>query len=64
MALQRLISRGGAFMREQPQHDLIHALVGEDQRAFVDPLYVARGHHGFHVHVAEQSDFFFHLLGR
>ncbi len=47
---------------QQPQRDLVHALFGEHQRAFVHAGDVAGGDHGVHVHVAEQRDLLLHVL--
>ena len=62
MAVQRLRSRGPASSVQQAQDDLVHAFGGERHRHLVDRLHVARGHHGFHVHVAEQRDLLLHVL--
>ena len=49
-------------MRSMPKNDFVHALLGEHQRHFVHRMHVARGDHGFHVHVAEQRDLFLHVV--
>ena len=49
-------------MSSSRSDDLVHALLGEHQRAFVHAGDVAGGDHGVHIHVAEQRDFFLHVL--
>ena len=62
MADQRSRLRGPSGSRLQmPQDDLIDSLFGEDQRDFVDRIYVFGGDDRFRIHVAEERNLVLHV---
>jgi len=46
------------------EDDLVDFFGGEDERNFIDRIYVFSGDHGFRRYVAEERDFVLHFIGQ